>query len=74
MRDYQHAAAVTPNDSTDLTTVAWAFIVGADGTIKVTTYSGDTVTITAKAGFMYRIRVKRIWSAGTAATGIVALW
>lgn len=74
MRDYSHAAAVTPNDTTPLATPAWAFIVGVSGTVKLTTFYGDVVTIQANAGSTYRIRTKIIWSAGTTATGIVALW
>jgi len=71
---YSHAVSVTPNDSTDLTVPAWAFIPATSGTVKITTYWGDTVTVTVVAGYTYNIRTKRIWSTGTTATGIVALW
>ncbi len=74
MRDYSHAANVTPNDSVDLATIAWAFMVGVTGPVKVTTFWGDTVIVQCIAGYLYKIRTKRVWAASTSATGIVALW
>lgn len=69
------AAAVTPNDSVDLQTTARGFMVGAAGNVKITTVGGSTVTLTGvAAGVPLPISVSRIWSTGTTATGIVALW
>ena len=72
-----HAALVTPNDTTDLTTVSRYVAISAVGTLKVTTMGGDTVTIPSgalAAGQMFPLRVSRVWASGTTATGIVAFW
>lgn len=69
-----NAAVVTPNDSTDLTTSTRALYVGGTGAIKVDMVGGETVTFEASAvGFM-PIRVKRVYSTGTTATNILAIW
>lgn len=69
------AAAVTPNDSTDLTNAARALWVGGAGNLAVVTTGGDTVTLTAAtAGSVVPVRVARVLSTGTTATAIVALW
>lgn len=71
----EHAAAVTPNDSTDLATSSRGVYVGGTGTLKVTLVSGDVVTFTGlAAGIIHPIRAKRIWSTGTSATSIIAVW
>ena len=68
-------AAVTPNDSTDLTTTSRAIIVGGAGNIAVTFVDGSDVTIVGLlAGQVYPFRVSRIKSTGTTATDIVAIW
>lgn len=70
-----HAAAVTPSDSTDLTTSARALFVGGAGNVKVTTVGGDTVTFTGvTAGSWLPVRCSRVWSTGTTATTITAVW
>jgi hypothetical protein len=72
---YTHLAAVTPNDSTDLTNVTRGIFVGGAGALKVTTVGGESVTLTGvAAGSVLRIRATRIWSTGTTATTIAALW
>ncbi len=73
-----NAALVTPNDSTDLATIATALLVGGSGALKITTAGGSTLTlpatvVTAAGGFL-PIRVARVWSTGTTATDILALW
>jgi hypothetical protein len=70
----EHAIAVTPSDSTDLTHISRFIIVGATGTLTFVTVGGETVQITATAGFIYPIKVTRIRATGTAATGIVVLY
>ena len=71
------AAAVTPNDVTDLpdgpTTVGlW---VGGAGDLHVTMHSGSEVTFAAvPAGTLLRVAVRRVWAIGTTATNIVALY
>ena len=69
------AAAVTPNDSADLTNTSRALYIGGAGNVQVTTAGGDTVTFTGlAAGTILPVRVRRIWSTSTTATTILALW
>ena len=68
-------AAVTPNDSTDLTTTPRALWVGGAGNVSLVTLGGTTLTITGiPAGTLLPIRVTRVRSTSTTATAIVALW
>jgi hypothetical protein len=70
-----NAAAVTPNDSTDLAAVSRALFVGGAGNIAVTMAGGQSITFTGvTAGAVLPIRVSRILSTGTTATSIVAVW
>lgn len=64
---------VTPSDSTDLTVLPRALIIANGGTLKVNDDYGTTVTLTVPAGVL-PIRVARVWSNGTTATGITAIW
>jgi hypothetical protein len=66
--------SVTPNDSTDLTRNARGVYCTAAGTLKVTMANGDVLTFTSVACQYHPIEVKRIWSTGTTATGIIALY
>ncbi|MCP5011733.1 MAG: hypothetical protein GY942_17280 [Aestuariibacter sp.] len=66
------AFEITPSDSTDLTLSARALYVGAVGDVKVTTVGGDTVTFVDVSGLL-PVRVQRVFSTGTDATGIVGL-
>ncbi len=70
----EHAAAVTPNDSTDLTYATRALYVGGTGNIKVTTVGGETLVLSAVPVGVLPIRVTRVHSTSTTATSIVALW
>lgn len=70
------AAAVTPNDSTDLTTWPRALFVAGAGDIAVL-MAGDGAAVTftgVPAGTILPVRVKRVKSTGTTATGIVGVW
>ena len=67
------AAAVTPNNTTDLTAVARALWIGGAGDVAVITAGGDTVTFVNASGVL-PVRVKRVLATGTSATGIVAVW
>lgn len=70
-----NAAAVTPNDSTDLTNTARALYVGTGGDIKITTAGGDTVTLNdVQGGSILPIRTKRVFSTGTTASNMVAIY
>lgn len=69
------AASVTPNDSTDLTIYSRALYIGGDGNVKVTMFNGDEVTFVGLiAGTLLPVRAKRVWSTGTTATNIVAVY
>ena len=66
------AAAVTPNDSTDLNEITTSIYIGTAGTLKVTMVDGSVVTYGAIAAGRHPLRVKRVWATGTSATNIVA--
>ena len=73
-----NAAAVTPNDSTDLTTSARALYIGIGGDLKVTTIDGDTVEFRSlPSGSILPVSIKRVYATGqtgTIASAIVALY
>lgn len=66
------AFVVTPNDSTDIAEVSMNLYIGTGGTLKVTMMDGSVVSYAAIAAGRHPLRVKRVWSTGTSATGIVA--
>ena len=70
------AAAVTPNDSTDLAvSPARSLFIGGAGNLVVDTAAGDTVTFTGvTAGSILPVSVKRVRATNTTATSIVALY
>lgn len=69
------AAAITPSDTDNLAQYARALYVGVGGDVKVTTLGGDTVTFTAvSGGGVLPICVRKVFSTGTTATNILALW
>lgn len=69
------AAAVTPNDSTELTNTARALYIGGAGDVSVITLGGTTLTFAgATAGSIIPVRVTHVRSTDTTATNIVALW
>lgn len=67
--------SVTGNDSTDLPGGRCrGFHVNVAGNIKITDLSDNDVTLTVLAGIPYPYACRRIWSTGTTATGIFALY
>jgi hypothetical protein len=73
-QNFDNAAAVTPDNSNDLTNPGILYIGGA-GNVKVDTMSGQTVTINGiTAGTTLRLRVKRVHATGTTATNITVLY
>lgn len=68
------AFAITPSDSTDLTTVTRSLYVGSGGNLSVILV-GDTsaVTFTNIAAGYHPLRIKRVRSTGSTATGLVGL-
>ena len=73
---FENAAAVTPDNSTDLTTPARALWVGSVGDVKVNMCSsGQPVTFTnVPSGTLLPVAVTRVFATGTSASNIVALW
>lgn len=68
------AAAVTPSDSADLAQVSVIF-VGVGGNVKVTTAQGTAVTFTGvNAGSVLPVQVRRVWSTGTTASSMTAVF
>lgn len=68
------AFAITPNDSTDLTTQTRALYVGTAGNL-VVTLVGDSSSVTfsnVAAGY-HPLRVKRVHATSTTATGLIGL-
>jgi hypothetical protein len=71
----RHAAAVAPNDVTELTNVSRFLFVGGAGNLKVVTVGGETVTLTGvAAGTLLPLAVKQVIATLTTATNIVSLW
>lgn len=70
------AASVTPNNGTTFTTQCRAIYIGTTGTITVDVANGGTnLTFSgAAAGSILPVRVKKVYSTGTTATGIVCLY
>lgn len=70
------AAAVTPNDATDLATYAKALFIGTAGTvvlIPVDNADGETVTFAGLAnGQTLAVSARRVLATGTTATNIIA--
>jgi len=67
--------SVTPSDSADLPDGACrGFHVTAAGNVKFEDMSGNAVTVPVLASTTYPYCAKRIWSTGTTATGIFALY
>lgn len=67
--------AVTPSDSANLATFTRGIIVGVSGDVKVVLLDDSTVTLPAlAAGVIHPVRAKKVFSTGTTATTIVALY
>jgi hypothetical protein len=65
---------ITPNDASDLSSVTRAIIISTAGDVAVVLKNGDTLTLPAlAAGVIYPVRVSRILSTGTTATGLKGL-
>jgi hypothetical protein len=71
---YVGAAAVTPNDGTDLTvSPCRALYIGTAGTLRVTV-NGSTVNFGAVVAGVFPVAVTRVHATGTGASNIVALY
>ena len=68
------AAAVTPNDSTNLPQASVIYVGGA-GNVKVTTAQGSDVTFAnVNSGTVLPVQVIRVWSTGTSASSLTAIY
>ena len=66
---------VTPSDTTDLTKTGVTIYVGGTGNLKVDMSNGDTVTFMGiQVGSFLPVQVNRVYSTGTTATNILALY
>jgi len=72
----EHAAAVTPSDTANLTHPTRYLFIGGAGNVKVDMLGGELgITLTAIAvGVLHNIAVTKVYSTGTTATNIVAVW
>lgn len=64
---------VIPSDTAELSIASRAINVSQAGFVRVTTVAGDIGQVYIVPGIPFAIRVTRVWSTGTTATGIVAL-
>lgn len=74
---FSNQTIVTPSDTVDLTDETRAVYIGAAGALKVTTAGGQTIVIPSgilAVGVPHPMRVTRIWSTGSTATPVVAVW
>lgn len=73
---YDHAAAITTSDTTDLSDVTRAIYVGggAPGNITCTINGVDVVFKLVPVGTVLQVRTSRVKATGTTATDLVALW
>ncbi|PIL21173.1 hypothetical protein P775_05690 [Puniceibacterium antarcticum] len=69
-----HATAITPNDTSDLSTLTRALYVGGAGDLRVTMADGNTVTFAGLPVGWHPVRVARVHSTGTTASNIVGCW
>ena len=70
-----NAAAVTPDDSNDLSDVTRWLYVGGAGELTAVMDDGATAVFAAvPAGTLLPIRVSRVMATGTTAGDLVALW
>ena len=65
--------AITPSDTNDLQAVTRAINVATAGTLAVITANGETSDVYVAAGITFPLRVRRVLSTGTTATGIRGL-
>lgn len=67
------AVPVTPDDATDLPTVAVSLYVESGGTISFVSVTGQTRSVTLPDHCIFPVGTKRVHATGTTATGIHAL-
>jgi len=70
MQAYDGITSITPDDNNDLSPWVQGISCNVAGNITVTDARGKKSTIGIIAGFIYPVRIKRVWSTGTTATGL----
>lgn len=74
LRHFSHAAAVTPNDSADLTVgQALSLYIGVSGDVALDTPTATNVLFKAVPVGVLNVAATRVRATGTTATSIVAL-
>jgi|TARA_R110000868_G_scaffold240837_1_gene495390 hypothetical protein len=76
------AAAVSPSDTVEIPSVTGGtsnngcvLYIGGFGDLKVLTVGGDLITfVGVNGGTFFPVQVTMVYSTGTTATGIIALW
>lgn len=72
---FNNAAAIVLHDTNELANVTRGIYVGVGGNIKVSMWDSGVVTFTGvPTGTVLDIRAKIVWSTGTTATTMLALW
>lgn len=71
-----NASLVTPSDVDEISVVSRELWIGVAGTLRVTTYGGQDITLPASVVGLGKLtlRVRKVWATGTTASGIVAVW
>jgi hypothetical protein len=69
-----NASTVSPSDSVDLSSISTAIYIGTTGNLKVTMMNAEVVTFMSLPIGFHPIRVRRVWSTGTTASNIIAVW
>lgn len=70
---YRESSAVTPSDANDIRLTRGLY-TGSGGNITVDMNNKTVLFASTATGVVLPIRVTRVWSTGTAATGILALY
>ena len=71
----EDAGAVTPSDSTNLTSIARSLYVGTAGNVTLLTVGQNVVTFSnVQSGTILPVRTTRVNATSTTATNIVALY
>lgn len=71
---FSGGALVATSDVADLPRFARALYIGVAGALKVDTLESQTITFPNVVAGVFPVKCRRVYTTGTAATGIVALW
>jgi len=70
------AKGIVKNDNSDVSDIAFTMYVGTGGHLKVDTFDGQTIVLknVPSGSYIDWIKIKRIYSKGTSASDIVAIY